>query len=178
MSSFTTSQHLGICKYCFWSMTPIGLGYGSYMEGMLQGAFTKLGKATVGFVIFVRPHGATRLPLVRFPPNFILVVLKKSVEKIQVWLTADTSNGRFVWRPTYSLFMSTVLNRPLVALCLSDTCKFSLFVSLNMGNVRWYTLLLRSLWIDFHVHNLILLAVFGSLYLTDTRRRSVFLVWC
>jgi len=50
--------------------------------------------------------------------------------------------------------------------------------------VRSYTskqlpkLLLRSLWSGLHVPNLIRLAAFGSLYLKDTARQPVFLVWC
>jgi hypothetical protein len=29
------------------------------------------------------------------------IYIKKSVEKIQVWLKSDKNNGYFTWRPTY-----------------------------------------------------------------------------
>jgi len=41
------------------------------------GAFAKLRKATINFVMSVRPHGTTRLPLDGFSLNFILVDFSK-----------------------------------------------------------------------------------------------------
>jgi len=51
------------------------------------GAFAKLRRATIGFVVSVRTHGKTRLPLNRFSWN--LSILKKSVQSIQVSLKSD-----------------------------------------------------------------------------------------
>jgi len=74
MSPFTTSQHLAIGKYYFWNILrlPSVLDMAPLWTECFK-AFTKLGKATVGFVLFFRPHGATRLPLAGFSKNFLLV---------------------------------------------------------------------------------------------------------
>ena len=42
---------------------PLVLAMAALWKVCFIGALTKLGKATVGFVMFVRPHGTTRIPL-------------------------------------------------------------------------------------------------------------------
>jgi hypothetical protein len=73
------------------------------------GAFAKLRKATISFVMSVRPsfcpHGTTRLPMDEFPLNFIFVYFLKTVEKSQVSLKSDKINGYFTWG-TLDLFFS------------------------------------------------------------------------
>jgi len=64
----------------------------------ILGAFAKLGKATISFVMSHRlsirpsacPHGTTRLPLEGF--SLILIIFFKSVEKIEASLTLLTPN--------------------------------------------------------------------------------------
>jgi hypothetical protein len=61
------------------------------------GEFEKLRKATVSFVMSVRPsvcpHGTTRLPLDGF--LFKMSISRLSVEKIQISLKPDTNKGYF-----------------------------------------------------------------------------------
>jgi len=58
------------------------------------GAFAKLRKASISFIMSVRPHGSTRLPLDGFSRNFIFeVFFRNSVKKIQVLLESDKYNG-------------------------------------------------------------------------------------
>jgi hypothetical protein len=57
------------------------------------GAFAKLWKATISFVMSVCPHGTTRLPVDEFWWNFIFQLFLKSVGKIQVLLKSDKNNG-------------------------------------------------------------------------------------
>ena len=69
-----------------------------------SGGFTKLGKATISFVISVRLSvrmeqlGSHRTD---FREIWYLGIFRKTVEKIQVALTCDTNNGHFAWRPIY-----------------------------------------------------------------------------
>jgi hypothetical protein len=69
----------------------------------ILGEFVKFRKATISFVMPVRPsfspHGTTRLQLEEFSQNFIFGYFKKSVEKIQVSLKSEKNNGYFTWRP-------------------------------------------------------------------------------
>jgi hypothetical protein len=58
------------------------------------GAFPKLRKAAISYVMSVRPHGTTGLPLDVFFLNF-LSIFKKSNEKIQVSLKSDKNNRYF-----------------------------------------------------------------------------------
>jgi len=63
----------------------------------------------------------------------------------------------------------------MVAVYLSDTCDFDCLMR-KYADVLLSScllLLLRCLWSGFCVPNCTLLAVFGSLYLTDTLRPSV-----
>ena len=59
---------------------------------MFLGVFGKLWKATISFVMSVRPYGRNRLPLDGFTRNYFS---KKSVEKIQVPLKSDNQNRYF-----------------------------------------------------------------------------------
>ena len=75
------------CKNCF--------GYGKLhyfirqKEGVaFLGAFSKLRKATISFVMSVRPHGITG-------PIFVkcdMSIFRKSVEKVKVSLKSDKTN--------------------------------------------------------------------------------------
>ena len=69
---------------------------------MFLGAFEKLRKATISFVMTVRPsvcpHGPTRLRLDGFHEIWYLHILGKNAWKIQVSLKSDKNNGYFVWR--------------------------------------------------------------------------------
>jgi hypothetical protein len=49
----------------------------------------------------VRPHGTTRLPLADLHDIWYLNIFRKSVQKIQVLLKSDKTNGHFTLRPTY-----------------------------------------------------------------------------
>jgi hypothetical protein len=60
--------------------------------------FAKLRKATIRFVMPVRPQGTTDLPQDGFSWNLTLSILRKCVEKIQVTLKDDKSNWYFTWR--------------------------------------------------------------------------------
>jgi hypothetical protein len=70
------------------------------------GAFSKLRKTTINFVMSVRPHGTTRRPLDGFSWNFIIMFLRKSVETFQVWLNFDKNNRYFTLSPVYIMAIS------------------------------------------------------------------------
>jgi len=55
-------------------------------------AFAKFRKATVSFVMSVRQHGTTLLPLAGFSWNLVLE-FSKIVEKIQIWLKLTRITG-------------------------------------------------------------------------------------
>ena len=78
---------------------------------ILLGAFAKLRKATISFVmsvcLSVCPH-ATRLPLDGFPWNLIFQYLSKISGEIKVSLKPDKNSGHFAWRPV-SIFDRSVL---------------------------------------------------------------------
>jgi len=58
---------------------------------LLLGAFAKLRKATISFVmslslsLSIRAHGTTRLPQERFSWKFIFAYFSNNFEKIQIW---------------------------------------------------------------------------------------------
>jgi hypothetical protein len=58
-----------------------------------------LRKATLSFVLSVRPHGTTRFQMDWFSWNFI--ILRKSVDKIQVSFKSGNNNEYFTRRPVY-----------------------------------------------------------------------------
>jgi len=58
-------------------------------------AFAKLQKATISFVMSVRPHGTTRLPLEDLHGIWDLSVFGKAVEKIEFSLLSHKNNGYF-----------------------------------------------------------------------------------
>jgi hypothetical protein len=72
-------------------------------QKQVLGAFAKLRKATINFVMTVRlsvppslrPHGTTRFILDGFSKILYLNIFKKSLEKIQVPLKSDKNNGYF-----------------------------------------------------------------------------------
>jgi hypothetical protein len=49
----------------------------AYVVGYIVGAFSKLRKVTISFVISVRPHGTARLPLNGFSRNLIFEYFSK-----------------------------------------------------------------------------------------------------
>lgn len=66
------------------------------------------------------------------------------------------------------------LNPPLVAVYLSHTCDFALFVCVIEYEINMFMyeqlplMLLRSLWSGFHIPNQIHSPVFGNMQLRDT----------
>jgi len=86
------------------------------------GAFAKLRKATISFVLSVcpsaRPPGTTGLPMNGFLWYMISEDFWKPVEKIQVsFKKSDTNNEYFTWRPMHSTFIifRSVLLRKIVS---------------------------------------------------------------
>jgi hypothetical protein len=67
------------------------------------GAFTKLRKATISFVLFVHMEhlGSHRID---FHDIWHFSINKKSVQKIQVSLKLDTNECNFTWRPLYIFY--------------------------------------------------------------------------
>jgi hypothetical protein len=72
---------------------------------LFLGAFTKLQKATLSFVLSgcpsICPHGTTRHPLDGFWWNLTFEGFRKSVEKKQVSLKSGKNNGYLTWIPIY-----------------------------------------------------------------------------
>ena len=66
-------------------------------------AFPKLRRATVSFIMSVRPsvclHGTSRLPLDGFSLNSVSEYFKKSVQRIPFSLKSEKNNDYFTWRP-------------------------------------------------------------------------------
>jgi hypothetical protein len=99
----------------------------------LFGAFAKLRKATISFVMppsvrlsvrpSVRPHGTSRLPPNGFSWNLIFrEYFEKSVEKIQVSLRSDKNNGYFT-RRSGSVYDSMSLNSSWSVKSFIQSCK-------------------------------------------------------
>ena len=66
------------------------------------GAFAKLRKATISFVISVCLSAwKNSAPIGRIFMKFDIGIFRIFVEKIQVLLTSDENNGYFTWRPVY-----------------------------------------------------------------------------
>jgi hypothetical protein len=75
------------------------------------GAFAKSRKANISFVMSVRPHGTTRLPLHGFWWGLIFeLIFRKSVEKIQVSLRYDKNDGYCTWR-CFHIYDNISLNK-------------------------------------------------------------------
>ena len=71
------------------------------------GAFFKLRKATISYVMSVCPSPwNTSAPTDEFSCNLIFAFFGQSVEKIQISLKSDKNNGYFIWRPIYILIIS------------------------------------------------------------------------
>jgi len=64
-----------------------------WAESRFLGAFAKLLKATVSFIMSVCPHVITRLPREGFSLNFMYVYFSKTFEKVQVSLKCDKNKG-------------------------------------------------------------------------------------
>jgi hypothetical protein len=75
----------------------------------ILGAFSKLRKATISFVMSVHPsirpsfrsHGSTQLPLKGFSLKWHLSIFRNAVKKIQASSKSDKSNVYFTWKPIY-----------------------------------------------------------------------------
>jgi hypothetical protein len=66
------------------------------------GAFAKLRKATISFVMSVGPSARNPVPTEQILMKFLcFIIFLKSVEKIQVSLKSDNNNGYLTGRPTY-----------------------------------------------------------------------------
>ena len=65
-----------------------------YLEQLLN-MFTTSRKAAISFVMSVRPHGITRLPLDEFNGMWYLRIFLISVEKTEVSLKSDNNNRYF-----------------------------------------------------------------------------------
>jgi hypothetical protein len=74
------------------------------------GAFAKLWNSNVNFVMSVRPHGKTRLPLDGFSWNLVSEYFKKKI-CWEVQLKPDKNKEYFVWRPVY-LYHNIPLSSP------------------------------------------------------------------
>jgi hypothetical protein len=72
------------------------------------GAFAKVRRATISFVMSVRPHGRTRLPLDGFLWN-TFEFFRKSAKKIQASLISDKNNWHFTLR-RFHIYNNTSLN--------------------------------------------------------------------
>jgi len=66
-----------------------------------SGSFAKLRKATIGFVVSVRPHGKKNSASTGgiFIKKWYLNIFRKSVENIQVSLKCDRNDSYFTRRP-------------------------------------------------------------------------------
>jgi hypothetical protein len=53
------------------------------------------------YLLLVCPHETTRLPPDGFSWNLILVIFRKTVQKIHVSLKSDKNNRYFIWRPIH-----------------------------------------------------------------------------
>jgi hypothetical protein len=60
---------------------------------LILGTLAKLWKTTISFVMSVREHGITRLPLDGFSINLIFHYFSKSVEQIKISLKSDNNRG-------------------------------------------------------------------------------------
>ena len=77
------------------------------IQGVLfWGAFAKLRKATISFVMSVCPHGASGI----FMKFVILRFFRKSFEKMYVSLKSNKSNGYLTWGLVLHSFDNIVLN--------------------------------------------------------------------
>jgi hypothetical protein len=91
----------------------------SHRDRLLLGAFAKLRKATINFVmsvrLFVCPHGTTRLPLDGFSWNLIFESFSKICrKKIRVSLKSDKNKGYFIFlmiSPSFLLRMRNVSDK-------------------------------------------------------------------
>ena len=72
--------------------------------------FAALRKATISFVMSVRPHWTTRLPLDGFHEVWYLMIFRKYVEKIQVSLKSEKNNVYFTWRPIHILYRISLIS--------------------------------------------------------------------
>jgi hypothetical protein len=69
------------------------------LEALFRRVQKKLPKATMVFIMSVRPFARNNsTPTGRILMKFHIYVFRKSVEKIQVSLKTDMSNGYFTWK--------------------------------------------------------------------------------
>jgi hypothetical protein len=86
-------------------------GHVANLTVLFLGAFAKLRKTTISFVmsvrLSVRPHGTTQPPLAGFSWNLIFENFRKSVEKIKVSLKWTRING--TWRPIHKFYHISII---------------------------------------------------------------------
>jgi hypothetical protein len=75
-------------------------------KNQFLGTFIILLKA-ICFVVFIRPHGTSRLLLDGFLWNLIFEFFRNSVEKIQFPLKSDLNNGYFTRRTVYIFYITS-----------------------------------------------------------------------
>ena len=74
----------------------------SFLASAFLGAFAKLRKTAIGFVMSVRPHRTTQFPLDGFPWNLVFEdFFFKNLYNILVQLKFDKNDGCFTWRRMY-----------------------------------------------------------------------------
>ena len=94
------------------------------------GAFAKLQKVTINFIMSIclsvwspiHLHGKRGSHWTEFHEIWYFSIFQKSVQKIQVTLKSDETNGYFIWRPIYT-FDHTLLSSSLNEKCFSQICR-------------------------------------------------------
>jgi len=71
---------------------------------IVRGAFAKLRKATISFVMSVRPHGTTRLPLDGFTWNLIFDYFFKNCRENSSFIYIGQEWRHFTCRPIYIFY--------------------------------------------------------------------------
>ena len=73
-------------------------------------AFAKLRKATISFVMSVRPSVRLSVHMEQLDSHWtdfhIWIFFEKSVENFQARLKSDKNDGFFTWRPIYSMYVN------------------------------------------------------------------------
>ena len=95
IASLDTRWKVPVTLFC------LGICSARWLLLLLPGAFSKLRKATIRFVMSVCPRGTTRLPLDELSWNSYYRIFRKSVCKIQVWLKFDSNHRNFIRRPEF-----------------------------------------------------------------------------
>ena len=109
----------------------------------------KLRKATIGFVMSVRPH--VRLsawnnsdPTGRIFMKFDMSIFRNTVEKIQVSLKSDKNNGYYTWRPldmwsylTQFLFEREMFQKVVGEIEIRILCSITFLRKSRLYEIMW-----------------------------------------